>query len=434
MDRKKLVKSLLFPRTIILFLLTMVSAFSLTLSLVYLGNDNVISYISYALSFYTLTVWCFRFPSIIRFIRRFLRENKYTSRLLKDPRLRINVSLVSSFLWDVFYTVFQFGLGVINKSFWFYSLSVYYALLAFIRFFMVKYTLRHGVREKLEKELKTYRFCGFILLTMNLTLSVIVFFMIYWNKTFVHGEIITIALATYTFYSLTLAIIGIIRYRKYKSPIYSATKAISLVSTSVSMITLESTMLNTFGGETSTLNKKLMLGLSGGGVALFIIFIAVYMIVKGGKQLRLLQSRERKMQMDNENKEFQFSYSATEQSEIKRIRESYLTSEESKTKEENKLERLRRLDASVSKKATTVSIIIGVIGILIFGFGMSLCMSDLGDILSFDSRISMIVGVIVGLLGIVVSLVAYPVYNLVLKSEKKKVTPEILSLTEELLK
>lgn len=140
------------------------------------------------------------------------------------------------------------------------------------------------------------------------------------------------------------------------------------------------------------------------------------------------------MQRNNDNKEFQFSYSATEQSEIKRIREKYSSVSESENKEESKMERLRRLDASVSKKAGIVSIVIGVIGILIFGFGMSLCMSDLGDILNLDSHISMIIGVIVGLFGCGVSLLAYPVYNLVLKREKKKITPEILSLTEELLK
>ena len=83
--------------------------------------------------------------------------------------------------------------------------------------------------KQLEIELKKYRFCGWILLLMNVSVSIIIFFMIYWNRTFVHHEITTIALAAYTFFTFTLAIINLVKYRKYNSPIYIATKSINLV-------------------------------------------------------------------------------------------------------------------------------------------------------------------------------------------------------------
>ena len=141
------------------------------------------------------------------------------------------------------------------------------------------------------EELRKYRACGIVFLVMNLALALMIFFMVYWNRTFHHHEITTIAMAAYTFTSLTLAIINTVKYRKYNSPVYSASKAISLASACVSMLTLESTMLTTFGDGTVDLaGRRLCLGLSGGAISVLIIAMAVYMIVQGTKKIKLIQS------------------------------------------------------------------------------------------------------------------------------------------------
>lgn len=78
-----------------------------------------------------------------------------------------------------------------------------------------------------------------------------------------------------------------------------------------------------------------------------------------------------------ENKErFHYIYSAKEQEEIKAIRKKYAPSEET----EDKMAQLRRLDAGVYSKATTVSLVVGIIGTLMMGLGMSLAMTDIGEI------------------------------------------------------
>ncbi|MBE6764075.1 MAG: hypothetical protein E7553_06995 [Ruminococcaceae bacterium] len=142
-------------------------------------------------------------------------------------------------------------------------------------------------------ELKKYRACGIVFLVMNLALALMIFFMVYWNRTFYHHEITAIALAAYTFTSLTLAIINAVKYRRYNSPVYSASKAISLACACVSMLTLESTMLTTFGGETMSLTgRRILLGVSGGIVSAFIIAMAVYMIVQANKKITLLKTGE----------------------------------------------------------------------------------------------------------------------------------------------
>lgn len=127
-----------------------------------------------------------------------------------------------------------------------------------------------------------------------------------------------------------------------------------------------------------------------------------------------------------ENKEeFSFTYSAAQQQEVEAIRKKYLP------KEENKMEQLRKLHNSASQKAQAASIALGVIGALILGLGMSLCMTELSG---FLGGTAMFIGIPVGLVGIVLVALAYPVYNRTLKKERERIAPEILRLTDELLK
>lgn len=126
-----------------------------------------------------------------------------------------------------------------------------------------------------------------------------------------------------------------------------------------------------------------------------------------------------------DNPSFEYTYSAAQQQEVEHIRQKYLP------KEENKMEKLRKLHHSATEKAQTASIAIGVIGALILGTGMSLCMTDIGSLLG---SLAMVIGIIIGLAGIVLVSLAYPVYNRVLKRERERIAPEVLRLTDELLK
>ena len=136
--------------------------------------------------------------------------------------------------------------------------------------------------------------------------------------------------------------------------------------------------------------------------------------------------------MDNKNQEqigFSYSYSAKEQSEIKRIRDKYTAPVEV----EDKMSRLRRLDASVTNTAQAVALVFGIIGTLILGFGMSLIMTELAESLGISGDTAMVIGIIVGVLGGVVASLAYPIYNAIVKAKRKKLAPEIIRLADELL-
>ena len=134
--------------------------------------------------------------------------------------------------------------------------------------------------------------------------------------------------------------------------------------------------------------------------------------------------------MEREKSEISFSYtySAKEQEEIRKIRQKY------QPKEEQDIDKLRKLDAKVTEKATIVSLELGIAGALILGSGMSLIMTDLGSILGLQGIINFVVGILVGSVGLVLVILAYPVYQKVLKKERNKIAPEILKLTGELIK
>ncbi len=291
---KKIGKVLLFPHISVLIILVPVATAFLIYTMVFAGTQTMKAYISYALAAYTLTILCFRIPRMISFVKVFRNENKYVKLFREDVHLRVNISLYGSFIWNVAYSVFQLCLGLYHKSFWYYSLAAYYVLLASMRFYLSRHTRKHKPSEKIREELVRYRICGIVFLCMNVTLALIIFFMIYWNRTFHHHEITTIAMAAYTFTTFIVAIVNAVRYRKYKSPVLSATKAISLAAACVAMITLTSTMLTTFGeGQDNELFRTIMLGSLGGAVSAFIIVMAIYMIVRANIELKKGGQNER---------------------------------------------------------------------------------------------------------------------------------------------
>lgn len=119
-----------------------------------------------------------------------------------------------------------------------------------------------------------------------------------------------------------------------------------------------------------------------------------------------------------ENNTFNYTYSAKEQNEIEKIRKKYMPMEQ------DKLAYVRKLDRGVTNKATTWALIVGIIGTLIMGSGMSLCM--------VASKTFMVLGIVIGLIGIAVLSVAYPIYTRILKKERERIAPEILRLTDEI--
>lgn len=277
-------KWLLFPPMWVLVLLLPLATVCLVYGMICLPETDVKRIAAYVLAFYTLTIWCVRIPALWRYGKNLRQNNRYLRRWHEDLHLRTKITLLGNTLWNGGYAVMQLGLGIMHHSAWFAALAVYYGSLALMRFFLVRHTLSHKPGEDLWQEWIRYRTCGWVFLVLNLALSAMLFFMLAENRMVQHHQITTIAMATYTFTTLTMAIVQMVRYRRLGSPVLSAAKAISLTASCVSMLNLEATMLVTFGGELAM--NRLFMSLSGAVVFAGIVVMAVYMIGKANGQMR----------------------------------------------------------------------------------------------------------------------------------------------------
>jgi hypothetical protein len=282
---------LLFPNAVLIILLIIASAVALVYAFACAPDNAWGGYVSYILSAYTLTVICFRIPAIIKRTKNFTKTNKLALNLKNDAHLRIKLSLLGTMAFNIIYSLFQLGLGIFSHSVWYYSLAAYYFLLAFLRILLLSHTMRFAPGEKSFRELLLYRLCGIGLVLMNLALVVIIAYVTAQSKTTVHNEIITISLAAFTFTSMTLAIVNIVKYRRYHSPVWSASKALALVSAIVSVLTLEDAMLATFGQAEGEGFRQIMGALTGAGVVAIILAIAISMIVRSTKKIKMFENK-----------------------------------------------------------------------------------------------------------------------------------------------
>lgn len=127
--------------------------------------------------------------------------------------------------------------------------------------------------------------------------------------------------------------------------------------------------------------------------------------------------------MEEKKEAFTYTYSAKEQEEIKNIRDKYAPP----TKEETSMEQLRRLDQSATKAATVVSSGVGFVSTLLLGVGMCCTLVP-------GWKQYFIPGIAVGIVGIAGIIAAYPIYNHMVKRKREKIAPEIMRLSDELMR
>lgn len=294
---KKLLNKLFCLPLPLVAVMAVVSAVLLIYSFAYEDAIAYVAYFAYFFSAYSLTCVCFIAPRAYKRLKAFKQENKYIQLYSSDARLRVKLSLYGSVAMNTAYALFQLGMGFYYHSVWFYALCGYYALLAIMRFFLLKDTLRVVTGQEKQAEWRRYRFCGALLVAMNITLAVIVAYIVHQNRGFEHGEIVTITLAAYTFTAVTMAIINIVKYRKYESPLFSAAKAISLTAALVSLLSLETSMLTAFGDGETALFRQIITASTGGVVCLLVLAMASYMIIRSTKELEKIGDKESEKQL-----------------------------------------------------------------------------------------------------------------------------------------
>ncbi len=287
---KKILKAVFFPHLAIVLLVDFLVIFYAVYASAILPIFSYIRILSYIILAYAIILTLCALPDIINRITNKKIRNSYFRRLKSDTQFKINLSLYGTLMYNSLYAAFQLFTGIYYNSAWYLSIAVYYTLLAIIRFSLLVYSRANRAGEHIETEYKRFRFCGILLLVMNTALSIITFYITWKNQELKHHSATTIIFAVFTFVSFTLAIINIIRYRKLKSPLFLAAKLISLVSTVVSILALETALMGRFSAQISDEARQIITGLTGVGVLIVTVCVGLFMTVKGTKELKKLQA------------------------------------------------------------------------------------------------------------------------------------------------
>jgi len=289
----KWIKKLLFLPFAHILLFTVISAATLALVFTKGLDSSHLGYISYIFSFYTLCVFCVfcwkTLPGHLKSGKEKLYANKLANRYLTDAAFKTHVSLFRSLAINLLFAAVNAVAAIVFNTHWFALFAVYYAILAVMKFLLVRYVGKIKIGTSRLGELQLARLCAYILLTVNLALSGAVLMMVYFHRGFEYQGILIYVVALYTFYTTTTAIIDMVKYRKYGSPVMSMSKVIKMAAALVSMLSLETAMFAQFGGEMSIESQRIMIMATGAGIALIIISMAIYMIVRTSKEIRSLK-------------------------------------------------------------------------------------------------------------------------------------------------
>ena len=235
------------------------------------------AYAVYTLSFYTLLVLSFAVgKNIPRWhfrIREIVYGNSYTRQYVTDAVFKTQINLACS---------------LALSTNWFAVFAGYYAVLSCLRILLFQNLFGKRKRENPLRELKRARFCSGILLTVNLVLSALVLMMLYRPHEFGDMGVLIYVAALYTFSALAVSLTGLIRFRKYNSPVLSVSRMISLTASLVSLLILETAMLSQFGGDMSLSTQNIFIAATGAGISIVIIVMALYMILRTTRMLRHL--------------------------------------------------------------------------------------------------------------------------------------------------
>ena len=277
-------KKVLFPGGKLVFLLVVLGAASLYLAFATWLEKTPFAYLAYVLSAYALTVlvaWIITkaVPALNRFLHKFVLTHRY----LTDNYFKVWFSLLLSFFINLGYGIFKLVYAALYVSFWDGALAIYNILLCAVRFYLLRRVPTGAQVQDRNRELRQYRITGGFLIALDAALGVIAVQIVQHGHSYHYPGTLIYVAALHAFYSLTLAVTNAVKYRKFNSPVLSAAKLVNLTTALVSIFTLETAMLSSFGG--SYQYEKLMTASTAGGVWTIVFCMAIYMVIHSGKQL-----------------------------------------------------------------------------------------------------------------------------------------------------
>ncbi len=250
------------------------------------------------LSLYTVAVIGIRIPTVIDFLKSVQKNNSFVHKFTTDPFMRVKFSLPASIVFDLIYIAIQCIIGLVTRSFWFYVLAGYYVALVVMRLFLWR-EFKPGVTTA-KTSLQIRLFIGISLIFLNLALGGMVFYIVNYGRGFTTGRLFSLAMLSYTIGALITATVGVIKYRKLHSPALTASKVINFTAAAVSVLVLETVLIDTFGSSESYAFRRQVTEITGLLVCSFVLILSVFLVLTPARAKIRKKKRQKKA---NEQKE-----------------------------------------------------------------------------------------------------------------------------------
>ena len=289
---KTILKKLLWPGWDWVTLMVILSAVALFLAFGTRLRDTPFAYAAYCLSAYGLTVFVAAVVPMALRLPQFLHDIPLARRYLTDKYFAVWYGLALSFLINFGFAVLKLVYAVWYSSFWEGGLAIYNILLCAVRLYLLasfpKGQKRFAYREEIRRYQVTCRFLFFL----DAALAVISTMIVVKGNGYFYSGTLVYAMAFNAFYSLTLAIINTIKYRKFNSPVLSAVKAVNLTTALVSMFSMETALIAQFGADQPYF-RLIMTSCTAFAVCVTVLGSAIYMVRKSRKIRKELEHGEK---------------------------------------------------------------------------------------------------------------------------------------------
>ena len=259
-----------------------VISFSLLLLIFILGKTKgIFSYFIYSMSAYSLVCLCIDLINKLkgsRIVNKII-SIKIVQRYLNDFSFRGTMNIYQGLIVNLFYTLFRLVIGIYYMLPWFISMGIYYLVLSIMKIYLIVCYKRNG------NQMQCYRNIGYGLFLLNIPMGGMIILMIKTNAGYSYPGYIIYLSALYTFYTVIVAMINVVKFHKTGNLILSASKIINFVCTLMSILALQTAMISRFSSHGNSY-RQMMNTITGGIVYILVILVAFYMIIHSKKGMK----------------------------------------------------------------------------------------------------------------------------------------------------
>lgn len=285
---KRALRRALFPGTAVVLIAAVLAAAGLYWAFAAAPEGSALVYAVYAFAFWALTIGCVNAPGMVRRALGRARRSRLIGRCMTDERSRLEAVLSAALAANLLYALMNLALWLLAGTPWLLSLGVYYAVLAAMRALLLRFAVKRGFDADIRAQWRLCRACGALMAPVDIVLAGVVVLVMSDEGGFSYPGMLIYAAAAYAFYCVTLGIVNVVRSRRYKSPVMSASRMVSLASALVSMLALEVAMLAEFSAEGETVFRSTMIILTGFAVFVTLAAMGVRMIVRSSRAIKAL--------------------------------------------------------------------------------------------------------------------------------------------------